>query len=120
MDGVLRAPWGTWIDANSRPSSEAMRFPRSSGLLLHPTSLPGPYGIGDLGPEALRFAGFLSEAGQTLRQVLPLGPTGFGDLPMLLRTGRKPAADQPAAPGRTRLAGCFHPSRYPRISGRRS
>jgi 4-alpha-glucanotransferase len=58
-----------------------MRFPRSSGILLHPTSLPGPYGIGDLGPEALRFANFLAEAGQTLWQVLPLGPTGFGDSP---------------------------------------
>jgi 4-alpha-glucanotransferase len=58
-----------------------MRFPRSSGILLHPTSLPGPYGIGDLGPEALCFADFLAEAGQTLWQVLPLGPTGFGDSP---------------------------------------
>src|ERR1700746_3992153 len=58
-----------------------MSFPRSSGILLHPTSLPGPYGIGDLGPEALCFADFLAEAGQTLWQVLPLGPTGFGDSP---------------------------------------
>jgi 4-alpha-glucanotransferase len=58
-----------------------MRFPRSSGILLHPTSLPGPYGVGDLGPAALRFADFLGEAGQTLWQVLPLGPTGYGDSP---------------------------------------
>ena len=58
-----------------------MRFPRSSGILLHPTSLPGPFGIGDLGPEARRFVDFLAEAGQTLWQVLPLGPTGFGDSP---------------------------------------
>ena len=58
-----------------------MRFPRSSGILLHPTSLPGPYGVGDLGPQALRFADFLAEAGQTLWQVLPLGPTGYGDSP---------------------------------------
>jgi 4-alpha-glucanotransferase len=58
-----------------------MRFPRSSGILLHPTSLPGPFGIGDLGPEARRFAGWLADAGQTLWQVLPLGPTGFGDSP---------------------------------------
>jgi 4-alpha-glucanotransferase len=58
-----------------------MRFPRSSGILLHPTSLPGPFGIGDLGPEALRFADFLSDSGQTLWQVLPLGPTGYGDSP---------------------------------------
>jgi len=58
-----------------------MRFPRSSGILLHPTSLPGPFGIGDLGPEARRFADFLAGAGQTLWQVLPLGPTGYGDSP---------------------------------------
>jgi len=58
-----------------------MRFPRSSGILLHPTSLPGPYGIGDLGESARRFADFLAEAGQTLWQVLPLGPTGYGDSP---------------------------------------
>ena len=58
-----------------------MRFPRSSGILLHPTSLPGPYGVGDLGPQASRFADFLAEAGQTLWQVLPLGPTGYGDSP---------------------------------------
>ena len=58
-----------------------MRFPRSSGILLHPTSLPGPYGIGDLGPEAHRFADFLSESGQRIWQVLPLGPTGYGDSP---------------------------------------
>ena len=58
-----------------------MFFPRSSGILLHPTSLPGPFGMGDLGPEARRFADFLASAGQTLWQVLPLGPTGFGDSP---------------------------------------
>jgi 4-alpha-glucanotransferase len=58
-----------------------MRFPRSSGVLLHPTSLPGPYGIGDLGLAAYRFVDFLAGAAQTLWQVLPLGPTGFGDSP---------------------------------------
>jgi 4-alpha-glucanotransferase len=58
-----------------------MRFPRSSGLLLHPTSLPGPYGIGDFGDEAYRFADFLVASGQRLWQVLPLGPTGYGDSP---------------------------------------
>jgi 4-alpha-glucanotransferase len=58
-----------------------MNFPRSSGILLHPTSLPGPFGIGDLGPEAYAFADFLEEAGQSLWQVLPLGPTGYGDSP---------------------------------------
>ena len=54
---------------------------RRSGVLLHPTSLPGPYGIGDLGPEAYKFADFLIAAGQSLWQVLPLGPTGYGDSP---------------------------------------
>ena len=58
-----------------------MSFPRSSGLLLHPTSLPGPFGIGDLGPEAYKFVDFLVQAGQSLWQVLPLGPTGYGDSP---------------------------------------
>lgn len=54
---------------------------RASGLLLHPTSLPGRFGIGDLGPEALRWVDFLAAAGQKLWQVLPLGPTGYGDSP---------------------------------------
>jgi len=58
-----------------------MNFPRASGILLHPTSLPGPFGIGDLGPEAYRFADFLTASGQGLWQVLPLGPTGYGDSP---------------------------------------
>jgi 4-alpha-glucanotransferase len=54
---------------------------RRSGILLHPTSLPGPHGCGDLGAAAHRFASWLSDAGQRLWQVLPLGPTGFGDSP---------------------------------------
>jgi 4-alpha-glucanotransferase len=58
-----------------------MNFPRASGILLHPTSLPGPFGIGDLGPEAYKFVDFLVAAGQSLWQVLPLGPTGYGDSP---------------------------------------
>ena len=58
-----------------------MKFKRSSGIILHPTSLPGPDGIGDLGPEAFRFVKFLVDAGQSLWQVLPLGPTGYGDSP---------------------------------------
>jgi len=56
-------------------------MPRSSGILLHPTSLPSPFGIGDLGPEAYKFIDFLAAAGQGLWQVLPLGPTGYGDSP---------------------------------------
>lgn len=58
-----------------------MKTTRQSGVLLHPTSLPGPYGIGELGPEAFKFVDFLAEAGQSLWQVLPLGPTGYGDSP---------------------------------------
>ena len=58
-----------------------MNFPRSGGILLHPTSLPGPYGIGDLGPQAYRFVDFLVISGCKLWQILPLGPTGYGDLP---------------------------------------
>jgi len=54
---------------------------RISGVLMHPTSLPGAYGIGDLGPEAHRFIDWLSEAEQCVWQVLPLGPTGYGDSP---------------------------------------
>jgi 4-alpha-glucanotransferase len=58
-----------------------MTFPRASGILLHPTSLPSRFGIGDLGVEAYRFADFLVASGQSLWQVLPLGPTGYGDSP---------------------------------------
>ncbi len=55
--------------------------PRSSGILLHPTSLPGPYGIGELGTPALEFLDFLAAAEQNLWQIMPLGPTGYGDSP---------------------------------------
>jgi 4-alpha-glucanotransferase len=58
-----------------------MTFPRASGILLHPTSLPGRFGIGDFGVEAYAFADFLAASGQGLWQVLPLGPTGYGDSP---------------------------------------
>ena len=58
-----------------------MPFCRSSGVLLHPTSLPGGFGVGDLGPSAFEFIDFLASAGQRLWQVLPLGPTGYGDSP---------------------------------------
>lgn len=58
-----------------------MKFPRASGILLHPTSLPSRFGIGDLGPQAYAFADFLAKAGQHIWQVLPIGPTGYGDSP---------------------------------------
>jgi 4-alpha-glucanotransferase len=58
-----------------------MKRPRASGILLHPTSLPGRFGIGDLGSEAYKFVDFLEAAGQSLWQIMPLGPTGYGDSP---------------------------------------
>ncbi len=58
-----------------------MELVRSSGILLHPTSFPGPHGIGDLGRAAYQFIDYLVEAKQSLWQVLPLGPTGYGDSP---------------------------------------
>lgn len=54
---------------------------RCSGILLHPTSLPGPHGVGDLGPEAHRFVEFLARAGQRYWQMLPVGPLGGGASP---------------------------------------
>ncbi|MBC8029888.1 MAG: 4-alpha-glucanotransferase [Pyrinomonadaceae bacterium] len=54
---------------------------RASGILLHPTSLPGPFGIGDLGPEAYSFVDFLISSGQSVWQLLPVGPTGYGNSP---------------------------------------
>jgi len=58
-----------------------IRLARSSGILLHPTSLPGRYGIGDLGAAARRFVDWLEAQGQSIWQVLPLGPTSYGDSP---------------------------------------
>ena len=58
-----------------------MSFPRASGVLLHPTSLPGRYGLGDLGPAAFEFIDLLASGRQRIWQVLPLGPTGYGDSP---------------------------------------
>ena len=58
-----------------------MALRRGSGVLLHPTSLPGPDGIGDLGEGAFRFVDWLARAGQRYWQIMPLVPTGFGDSP---------------------------------------
>ena len=58
-----------------------MKFDRAAGILMHPTSLPGPEGIGDLGPQADRWVDYISSAGCGWWQVLPLGPTGYGDSP---------------------------------------
>ena len=59
------------------------RFPRASGVLLHPTSLPGPHGSGDLGPAAHHFVDWLASAGQRLWQMLPLGGIGPGNSPYM-------------------------------------
>jgi 4-alpha-glucanotransferase len=72
MEGRSRRPW-------SFPPFAAGY--RASGLLLHVTSLPSPYGIGDVGPAALGWIDALSRAGQSWWQALPLGPTGYGDPP---------------------------------------
>jgi 4-alpha-glucanotransferase len=66
-------------DSTSRET--VMNWTRSSGILLHPTSLPGHYGIGDLGKAAYRWIDWLASSKQKLWQVLPLGPTGFADSP---------------------------------------
>jgi len=93
QDGPRTAIWPYRCPGNSMPQTQnapcrradalerSLRFPRSSGILLHPTSLPGPNGIGEIGPEAFRFADWLADAGQKIWQVLPLGPTGYGDSP---------------------------------------
>src|SRR4249920_3975658 len=60
-----------------------MRFPRASGVLLHPSSLPGAHGSGDLGSAAYHFVDWLVSAGQSLWQILPLGGLGLGDSPYM-------------------------------------
>ena len=60
-----------------------MHLLRASGILLHPTCFPSQFGIGDLGKEAYRFIDFLQESGQRYWQVLPLGPTGYGNSPYM-------------------------------------
>ena len=98
-----------------------MSFPRSSGLLLHPTSLPGPHGIGDLGPEAYRFVDFLQASGQHLWQVLPLNPTGYGDSPFqaLSASAGNPlliSLDRLAEQGTLDKADLRNPPSFPRES----
>ena len=55
---------------------------RESGILMHISSLPGPYGIGSKGKNAFEFADFLEKSGQKVWQILPLSPTGYGDSPI--------------------------------------
>jgi 4-alpha-glucanotransferase len=63
----------------SAPKSSSILTQRSSGVLLHPTSLPGPYGIGDIGPSADTFLKFLAESKQRLWMMLPTSPTSVGE-----------------------------------------
>jgi len=86
-----------------------MLFPRRSGILFHPTSLPGRFAIGDLGDEAYRFVDFLVAAGQSYWQVLPLSPTGYGDSPY---QGLSAFAGNPAliSPERLLAAGHLNPA----------
>ncbi len=63
------------------PNSPDLLSRRAAGVLLHPTSLPGPHGVGDLGPAALRFINFLADAGQRWWQMLPIGPADSENSP---------------------------------------
>lgn len=60
-----------------------LKLRRVSGILLHPTSLPGKYGIGDIGPEAYKFIDFLVASGQAVWQILPLGHISYGNSPYM-------------------------------------
>ena len=68
-------------DAQQDLETGPLLRPRAAGVLLHPTSLPGPHGSGDIGAAAYRFIDWLAAARQKLWQVLPLNPTGFGNSP---------------------------------------
>ena len=76
-----RQPVQETAPVQEKHAEKKVRPDRLSGILVHPTSFPSPYGIGDLGSGAYDFIDFLAASGQTLWQVLPLGPTGFGDSP---------------------------------------
>src|SRR5215208_950860 len=70
-----------WVYVRQIEEGVSMPFQRASGVLAHPTSFPGPHGIGDIGDAAFRFVDWLAVAGQRFWQVMPLGPTGYGDSP---------------------------------------
>ena len=76
---AMLAPQGALEPALTEGPVET--FPRASGILLHPTSLPGRFGIGDLGEAAYRFVDFLAASRQRYWQIMPLGPTSYGDSP---------------------------------------
>ena len=93
-----------------------MTFPRASGVLLHPTSLPSRGGIGDFGPAAYAFADYLASAKQGLWQVLPLGPLGYGNSPY---SSTSAFAGSPLLISLERLAehGWIDPSQLAALSG---
>ncbi len=98
---------GSWKPSFHRNRKTPRLMPRqrsSAGILLHPTSLPGHGGIGDLGPAAYEFVDFLAAARQGLWQILPLNPGGYGKFSVLFDLGicRQRAAHQPGAAGRAR------------------
>ncbi|HKB01161.1 MAG TPA: 4-alpha-glucanotransferase [Gemmataceae bacterium] len=78
---VIRVPLLLPCPPRARMTATTAHRTRGAGLLLHPTSLPGPYGVGDLGPSARRWVDALARARQTFWQMLPLGPVGAGDSP---------------------------------------
>src|SRR5262249_3015642 len=83
-DGTRALPAGRRVGPDRGPRMSLPPFPagyRASGVLLHVTSLPSTYGIGDVGPSAIAWLDRLHEAGQSWWQALPLGPTGYGDSP---------------------------------------
>ncbi len=81
----LRSLAETRVGARARSAPDAPRQ-RAAGILLHPTSLPGPFGIGDLGPDAHRFIDLLADSGHRVWQMLPLGPPGYGNSPYSARS----------------------------------
>src|SRR5689334_8680876 len=78
---ITMSPLSVQDNIFKRGDYQMRSFSRAGGILLHPSSLPGPYGIGDLGPQAYQFVDWLASTGCKLWQILPLGPTGYGDSP---------------------------------------
>src|SRR4026207_1997276 len=91
---------------------------RGSGLLFHVTSLPSPYGIGDVGPAAIAWTDHLSDTGQDWWQALPLGPTGYGNSPYqslssFAGNGLLISPDWLIEDGLLRRSECAPPSSFP-------
>lgn len=78
---VILLKYGILAKRKKNQQEATLLVERASGILLHPTALPGPHGIGDLGSHAREFIDFLQDCGQKVWQLLPLGPTGYGDSP---------------------------------------